>query len=104
MAGTEAVPLASVADVVKALATTFNDVRKGQLDPKTGNCLGLLAGQLLKAMQGSELASEIEELANEVAEMKKRANGNAAQTSEDAAGGSDGAPAASDAGPATAAG
>jgi hypothetical protein len=56
------VPLESVGDVVKALAGTFNQVRKGEVDPKTGNCLGLLAGQLLRALQEGELADEIEAL------------------------------------------
>jgi hypothetical protein len=96
MAGTEDVPLATVADVATAIARTFNDVRRGQLDAKVGNCLGLLAGQLLKALQDSGLAAEIEELAKEVAEMK-RANSNAPQTSEDAARGSEDAPATGDA-------
>jgi hypothetical protein len=60
IASTEDVPLADVADVVRALAETFKQVRKGQLDPKTGNCLGLLAGQLLKALQEGEVSAEME--------------------------------------------
>ncbi len=91
----EDVPLGSVADVTNALAVTFNEVRKGQLDSRTGNCLGLLAGQLLRALQGSELADEIEELTREIAEIK-RANGNTPKTSEDTASRSDGDPAAGD--------
>jgi hypothetical protein len=59
-----------VADVVKALAGTFNQVRKGEVDPKTGNCLGLLAGQLLRALQGDKLADEIEALRAEVERVK----------------------------------
>jgi hypothetical protein len=97
------VPLATVADVVKALASTFNGVRRGGIDPKTGNCLGLLAGQLLRAMQDSELAAEIDALAKEIQELK-RANGNAPQTTEDVAGRSDGDPSAGDAGDSTLAG
>lgn len=56
----EDVALATVADVTNALAATFNQVRSGQLDAKTGNCLGLLAGQLLRALQEGELAAEME--------------------------------------------
>jgi hypothetical protein len=81
----EDMPLDCVTDVVRALATTFNAVRRGQLDPKTGNCLGLIAGQLLRALQDSELAAEIEELAKEIQEIKS-ANSNAAKPSEEAAG------------------
>jgi hypothetical protein len=82
MAGTDDVPLATVADVVKALATTFNDVRKGQLDPKTGNCLGLLAGQLLRAMQEGELAAELEALRQEMEALKNERGHAAAAGSE----------------------
>ncbi len=64
------VSLGTVADVATALAATFNDVRKGQLDPKTGNCLGLLAGQLLKALQESELAEEMAKQAEEMAALR----------------------------------
>jgi hypothetical protein len=102
--GMEDVPLATVTDVATAIAKTFNDVRKGQVDPKTGNCLGLLAGQLLKALQNSELAVAIEELQRQIAEIKQSGNGNPAQPREAAAGGSDGASPAPDAGPATSAG
>jgi hypothetical protein len=52
------------------LASTFNDVKKGQVDPKTGNCLGLLAGQLLRALQGDNLANEIEALRADVERVK----------------------------------
>jgi hypothetical protein len=65
------VPLDSVTDVVKALATTFNDVRSGRLDPKTGNCLALLSGQLLKALQTSELEERLEALEKMVAQQKR---------------------------------
>src|SRR4051794_14980131 len=48
-------PLRTVADVVDALAETINQVRRGQLDARVGNCLGVLAGVLLRAMEGSDL-------------------------------------------------
>ncbi len=91
----EDVPLATVGDVVKALASTFNKVQKGQLDPKTGNCLALISGQLLRAMQEGELAAELEAMRTEMEAMKHE-RGNAAATSaesspadSDAAGGAD---------------
>lgn len=58
----EDLPLASVADVVALLAQTVNQVRKGQMDAKTGNCLAVLSGCLLRALEGNELAKQIEEL------------------------------------------
>jgi hypothetical protein len=45
------VPLDSARDVVRLLAGTINSVRKGQIDPRSGNCIGQLAGALLKALQ-----------------------------------------------------
>jgi hypothetical protein len=80
------VPLNSVADVVRALAATFNQVRKSEVDPKTGNCLGLLAGQLLRAMQEGELAAEIEALRAEL-ERQKRERGHTEATSSEVASG-----------------
>jgi hypothetical protein len=80
------VPLNSVADVVRALAATFNQVRKSEVDPKTGNCLGLLAGQLLRAMQEGELAAEIEALRAEL-ERQKHERGHTEATSSEVASG-----------------
>lgn len=46
--------LATVSDVAAFLGATVNQVRRGELDPKVGNCLGVLCGQLLKAIEGGE--------------------------------------------------
>src|SRR5262245_60330037 len=51
-------PLSSVTDVASFLATAINEVRRGQLDPRVGNCIGVLAGQLLKALEGSLLEEQ----------------------------------------------
>jgi hypothetical protein len=51
--------LKTVKDVVTALATTFNAVRTGRLDARVGNCLGVLAGVLLKAIEGGDLEQRI---------------------------------------------
>src|SRR4051812_20223766 len=45
------VQLRNVNDVTGLLAQTINQVRRGSLDPKTGNAVGYLAGVLLKALQ-----------------------------------------------------
>ncbi len=52
-------PLKSVADVAAALAATINQIRTGKLAVNVGNCLGVLAGVLLKAIEGSELEQRI---------------------------------------------
>src|SRR5689334_15400415 len=48
-------PLRSVADILAAVEVTFNQVRRGQLDARVGNCLGVLAQVQLKALEGSEV-------------------------------------------------
>jgi len=67
-AGTADLALQTVADVVKMLATTINEVRRGQLDAKVGNCLGVLAGVLLRALAGDEVERRL--LALEIAAQK----------------------------------
>lgn len=52
-------PLETVADVIKALASTFNAVRCGRLDARVGNCLFVGAGVLLKAIEGGDLERRI---------------------------------------------
>lgn len=55
-------PLAVPRDMLAALADTFNRVRRGELDPRVGNCLGLLAGQIMKALELTDLGERIAEL------------------------------------------
>src|SRR5262249_21918667 len=69
--------LNDVPAVVKLLAETINQVRKGTLDPKVANCVGYLASILLRALEGSELAREIEQLRQEVEVLKHDRAGNA---------------------------
>lgn len=52
-------PLATVQDVRAALAEVFNAVRVGRIDPKVGNCLALVAGQLVRAIEGGELEKRV---------------------------------------------
>ena len=54
--------LRSVADVVAALGEAYNAVRAGRLDAKVGNCLGVLAGVLLRAIEGGDLEQRIASL------------------------------------------
>jgi hypothetical protein len=56
------VPLTCVRDVVTLLGDTVNRVRKGELDAKVGNCLGVLSGVLLRALEEGDLAEQIREL------------------------------------------
>ncbi len=39
------------ADVVALLADTINRVRVGEIDPRVGNCVGYLAGVMMKAIE-----------------------------------------------------
>jgi hypothetical protein len=55
-------PLTTVKDVAAFLGVTINQVRRGELDVKVGNCLGLLCGQLLKALESRNLAARVEML------------------------------------------
>jgi hypothetical protein len=58
-ADTPDLPLRTVGDIVRALGLTFNHVRTGRLDARVGNCLGVLAGVLLRAIQGDELEQRL---------------------------------------------
>jgi hypothetical protein len=69
-ADSDDLPLSSVADIVTLLGQTINAVRKGRMDSKVGNCIGQLAGVLLKAIEGDQLARDIEELRLEVEGLK----------------------------------
>jgi hypothetical protein len=52
-------PLRTAGDIVRALGLTFNHVRTGRLDARVGNCLGVLAGVLLRAVEVGELEERI---------------------------------------------
>ena len=64
-------PLTTVADVAAAIAITINQVRTGKVAVQIGNCLGVLAGVLLKAIEGGDLAARVEALES----VLKRRNG-----------------------------
>jgi len=50
----EDMPLKTVRDVVSLLATTINQVRKGQIDARISNAVGYLSGILLKGLEQSD--------------------------------------------------
>jgi hypothetical protein len=54
-ADTPDLPLKTTADVRAFLGVTINQVRRGELDAKVGNCLGMLAGVLSRAIEGGEM-------------------------------------------------
>jgi hypothetical protein len=59
-------PLKTVPDVVTFLALTANRVCRGELDAKVGNCVGVLCGQLLRALGPDDVLREIEELRQQI--------------------------------------
>jgi hypothetical protein len=54
------VPVKHVSDVVTLLAQTISQVRRGEIDPKVANATGYLSSVLLRALEGGELAEEME--------------------------------------------
>jgi hypothetical protein len=52
-------PLKTSADVAVFLGATVNRVCRGELDAKVGNCVAVLCGQLLRAIEGGELAARV---------------------------------------------
>ena len=58
--------------VVNLLATTINEVRQGEIDLRVANCIGYLAGHLIKALEVSEIESRIETIERVILERKTR--------------------------------
>ena len=69
-ADTPEAPLGSMADVVTFLGATVNRVLRGQLDAKVGNCLGLLCGQLVKALEKGDFEARLAAVEKAIAEGK----------------------------------
>ena len=66
-------PLKTVADVAAALAVTMNQVRTGRLAVNVGNCLGVLAGVLLKALEGGDVEQRLAALEANQSPHRRRA-------------------------------
>ena len=69
-ADTPEASLGSMADVVTFLGATINRVLRGQLDAKVGNCLGLLCGQLVKALEKGDFEARLAAVEQALAEGK----------------------------------
>jgi hypothetical protein len=54
-ADTPDLPVATVGDVAVAVAATIRQVRRAQLDPQIGNCLGYLLSVQRRALESGEL-------------------------------------------------
>lgn len=62
-------------DVVSLLEDTINRVRSGELDIKVANCVGYLAGHLIKALEVAELAGRVEMVEKVILEKRKSYRG-----------------------------
>ena len=56
------IPMATPQDVITILVDTISRVRSGELDPRLANCIGALAGQLLRAFEIAQTAARIENI------------------------------------------
>jgi hypothetical protein len=52
-------PLKTAGEVAAALGSTINAVRRGQLDARIANSIGVLAGVLLKALSAGDLEERV---------------------------------------------
>lgn len=59
-------------DVVTLLSQTVNEVRQCLIDLRVANCLGYLAGHLIKAMEVADLEERVAKLETEVANRNKK--------------------------------
>ncbi|KKP37651.1 MAG: hypothetical protein UR28_C0028G0019 [Candidatus Peregrinibacteria bacterium GW2011_GWF2_33_10] len=57
-------------DVLILLEDTINRVRSGELDVKIANCIGVLSGQAIKAIEISKLANKMEIIERAIFERK----------------------------------
>jgi hypothetical protein len=54
-----AMPLETPHDAVYLIADTISRVRAGELDIKIANCIGVLSGQLIKALELAQLKDKV---------------------------------------------
>lgn len=57
-------------DVVTLLQDTINQVRAGQLDVRIGNCIGVLSGHLIKALEVANIENRVEIIERAILERK----------------------------------
>lgn len=70
----EPVQLKGAKDVVSLLEDTINRVRSGELDVKVGNCIGVLSGQLIKALELVTVAGRVEIIERAILERRTHVN------------------------------
>lgn len=61
-------------DVINLLADTIDRVRSGSLEIRTANCLGVLAGQLIKAFEMCQISDRVEIVEQKILEKKTTYN------------------------------
>lgn len=54
--------------VANLLAQTINEVRQGEIDLRVANCIGYLAGHLIKALEIYDLEKRVEEIEKTIKE------------------------------------
>ena len=58
-------------DVIALLGLTINQVRTGRLDPRVGNCIGYLAGVVLKATEQGKMEERLAALESIVTSQRR---------------------------------
>jgi len=66
------ITIKKVGDVVVLLEETINLVRSGSLDIKAANCIGVLSGHILKALEVDTVASRVEIIERAILERRTR--------------------------------
>ena len=66
------IPLACVTDVLALIAQTVNQVRRGEVDVKVGNCIGVLCSVAVRALTGEQFEQRLAAL-EALAAQRKRA-------------------------------
>ena len=59
-------------DIIRLLVTTIGEVRQGAIDIRVANCVGFLAGHLIKAFEIGELNEKLELFNSLIIERKRR--------------------------------
>jgi hypothetical protein len=75
-ANTPDLPLANMADLVGLLATSINQVRRGELDPKIGNAIAYMSSVFIRALENGDLERRMSALEARSAEQNKTPIGN----------------------------
>lgn len=58
-------------DVILLLEDTINKVREGKMDLRVANCIGYLAGHLIKAIETTKLEGRVEIIERAILEKRK---------------------------------